>query len=64
MADIMQDLAEVLAGIEDSELLPSRIKIYMLLTRAAGAIDRLQRENLALQKDKKEMLWQDAGGDF
>lgn len=64
MTDIIQELGEVLAAIEDSEPLPTRTEIYLLLTRAAGAIDRLQRENLALQKDKKEMLWQDAGGDF
>lgn len=64
MTDIIQELSEVLAAIEDSEPLPTRTEIYLLLTRAAGTIDKLQRENRDLRIDKEDMLWQDAGGDF
>lgn len=48
MADILQDLADVLAQIDDGEADADTLEIsamYILLSRAVGEIDRLRKAN-------------------
>jgi hypothetical protein len=48
MADVMQDIADLLVKIEDGELEQDDLDpsaIYVMLSRAAGEIDRLRRVN-------------------
>jgi hypothetical protein len=46
MTDIIQDLSEVVARIEDGDQLElAQEELYLLLSRAVGEIDRLRRAN-------------------
>jgi hypothetical protein len=49
MSDILQDLADAVAEIEDgaSNTLSGR-ELYLLLSRAVGEIDRLRKSNLEM----------------
>jgi hypothetical protein len=52
MTDILQDLSEVVARIEDGDQLElAQEELYLLLSRAVGEIDRLRRAN-------SDMGWQ------
>jgi hypothetical protein len=50
MKDLTEEIADILADIEDGVFLGiSHKKLHLLLTKAAGRIDRLQRENRDLK---------------
>ena len=57
--DIAEELAEILADIEDGNPRDlTQNELYMLLTKAAGRIDRLQRENRDLLTTVQRLsLW-------
>lgn len=57
-ADIQDKIAEVLSDLDDKKPLPDKSIIYVLLTQAAGAIDRLDRENHRLLKANVDMGWE------
>lgn len=56
--DIQDKIAEFLFNLDEGDPLPDRNMIYLLLTQAAGAIDRLDRENARLQKANSDMGWE------
>ena len=57
MSDILQDLADVLANMDDGVVIVSR-DLYLLLHRAAGAIDSRNREIARLRQANSDMGWQ------
>jgi hypothetical protein len=58
MSDILQDLADVLADMDDGihRDLTQR-ELYLLLSRAVGAIDSRNREIKRLQEVNSDMGW-------
>ena len=56
--DIQDKIAEFLFNLDEGDPLPDRNMIYLLLTQAAGAIDRLDRGNLRLRKANSDMGWE------
>jgi hypothetical protein len=58
MTDIVADIADVLADIEDDNFVFDKEKIYILLSRAAGRIDSQARELKKLSDTVSDMGWQ------
>lgn len=56
--DIQDKIAEFLFNLDEGDPLPDRNMIYLLLTQAAGAIDRLNSENVRLRKANIDMGWE------
>ncbi len=63
MTDILTDIADILAEIEDNEFVYDPQRIYMVLSRAAGKIDSQARELKKLSNTVSDMSWERDGGD-
>ncbi len=63
MTDIVTDIADILAEIEDNKFVYDPQRIYMVLSRAAGRIDSQARELKKLSRTVSDMSWERDGGD-
>lgn len=63
MTDIVTDIADILAEMEDQTFVYDPQRIYMILSRAAGRIDSQTRELKKLSNTVSDMSWERDGGD-
>ncbi len=63
MTDIVTDIADILAEMEDQTFVYDPQRIYMVLSRAAGKIDSQARELKKLSNTVSDMSWERDGGD-
>jgi hypothetical protein len=63
MTDIVTDIADILAEMEDQSFVYDPQRIYMILSRAAGRIDSQARELKKLSNTVSDMSWARDGGD-